>query len=243
VISLLGWLAWINLVLGVFNLLPAAPLDGGRLLYAAVWRQTKNKATANRVAGTSGVVLGAALCLWGLVELSRGQTGDGIYLLMLGFFLVAGANATRGDGSLRVALDSVKVGHAMREVQTGPGWLTVRAFLAGVPPAHRNAVFMLQHSPDQPGSFVGLVEVAELEICPPAELDRLAVTAMAIPTDRVVISSPDENLIDLLNRLGAGRAALVVDGGRSVGAIMPSDMERIIKSRAVTNRPPRQPVP
>lgn len=70
--AVLGWLGVTNLLLGVFNLLPAAPLDGGRVLQAAVWWRTGDEDRAQRAAGRSGQVLGMGLALVGWLAFVRG---------------------------------------------------------------------------------------------------------------------------------------------------------------------------
>ena len=72
-VSALGWLAVINVVLAVFNLLPASPLDGGRVLHSVVWAVTHDRWRATRIAANAGVWLGTAMVASGFLVLLRGD--------------------------------------------------------------------------------------------------------------------------------------------------------------------------
>jgi Zn-dependent protease len=105
-----GLLGWINVGLTVFNLLPAAPLDGGRMLHALLWRATRDRRRATLVTSTLGQLLGALLVATGLWSLTAGVTGalGGVWSLVIGVFLLVTARGelrrrptpgpSRGDG-------------------------------------------------------------------------------------------------------------------------------------------------
>lgn len=100
-VEALAWLAGINVLLAVFNVLPAAPLDGGRLLRAVVWWRTGNRLRATEVATGAGRVLGWLLIGVGIYLVLVGATVDGIWLLLLGWFMTAMASAEEGQAKLR----------------------------------------------------------------------------------------------------------------------------------------------
>jgi deazaflavin-dependent oxidoreductase (nitroreductase family) len=97
-VTVLGWLGFINVVVAVFNALPGAPLDGGRVLHAFVWSRAGDRLRATRAATRAGLTLGAALIVLGLVEIARGTAVErGIWLAFVGWFLRTGARAERDD--------------------------------------------------------------------------------------------------------------------------------------------------
>lgn len=90
----LGLLAWLNLLLAVFNLLPGFPLDGGRLLRSAIWRKTGSLARATRIAGLWGQGLGYVLVVGGLLLAFTGRVGGGLWIALIGWFLSQAARAS-----------------------------------------------------------------------------------------------------------------------------------------------------
>ncbi|HEX3201157.1 MAG TPA: site-2 protease family protein, partial [Actinomycetes bacterium] len=83
----LGYLAWVNLVLAVFNLVPGFPLDGGRLLRSAIWKATGSLGRATRIASVSGQAVGWLLVAGGVAFLLAGDLAGGIWFAFIGWFL------------------------------------------------------------------------------------------------------------------------------------------------------------
>ncbi|MGD9529383.1 MAG: site-2 protease family protein, partial [Pseudonocardia sp.] len=121
-LATLSWLATMNLVLGVFNLLPGTPLDGGRVLHGVVWRHCGDRVRATRIASTAGRVLGAVLAGLGAILAVTGRL-DGLWLVLVGWF-IAGSAAAESDaadaaqGSARLA--GLRVADAMSAPATPP---------------------------------------------------------------------------------------------------------------------------
>jgi Zn-dependent protease len=94
VVATLTWLGVINIVLAAFNVLPGAPLDGGRLLHAFVWSRHGDPRRATRTASRAGEILGAILIAFGLLEFAFGTAvGGGLWIAFIGWFLRTGARA------------------------------------------------------------------------------------------------------------------------------------------------------
>jgi Zn-dependent protease len=110
-LALLGWLGFINAVLLVFNLIPAFPLDGGRIARAAVWARTGDQNRGTRVTGRVGQVFAVALGLYGLFSLAAG--GAGLLLVVLAFFLYQSAGAAVAQGSFGLRIADVTVADIM----------------------------------------------------------------------------------------------------------------------------------
>lgn len=123
-LALIGWLAAINALLLVFNLIPAFPLDGGRLARAAVWARTGDRHRGTRATGRAGQAFAVVLGLLGLFSLAHG--GAGLLWLVLAFFLYQAAGAAVAQGSFGQRIAGVTVADIMdREPVTVPADMTL----------------------------------------------------------------------------------------------------------------------
>src|SRR5882762_5665913 len=110
----LSWLGFINLLLGVFNLLPAFPLDGGRLLQSLIWARTRDRLRATRIAALIGRGFAFLLIAYGLVTFFvTGSFIGAIWSVFLGWFLLSAARAEEVGGLIRQALSGISVAEVM----------------------------------------------------------------------------------------------------------------------------------
>jgi len=114
VAAVLFYLGTVNLVLALFNLLPAFPLDGGRVLRAAIWYQTGDALKATRVATQSGTVLAYGLMWLGIVALFGGSIVSGLWFILIGTFVLLAARASMAQHLLKSAVD----GRTVRTLMT-----------------------------------------------------------------------------------------------------------------------------
>jgi CBS domain-containing protein len=231
-----AWLARINLLLAIFNLLPAAPLDGGRLLRGLLWWRTKDRLRSTVAAARMGRLLGALLVGFGFGELVVGAGIGGLWLVLLGWFLLSAARAEETNARLRQTLAGVGVQDVMAaDPVVGPSWLTVSAFLQDYALPYRCSAFPLR-SVD--GALVGMVTLARLTTVPARQRPTTRVEAVMCPLAQVPTATPEELLVDLLPRLGSGCGggwALVVQDGQLVGMMSPADIARALELAAVAS--------
>lgn len=224
----LSWLAGINVLLAIFNVLPAAPLDGGRLLRAAVWKATGDRTKASVVAARAGWVLGALLIGLGLWQFLAGSGVGGLWLALIGWFLIGAAGMEERQARMGSALRGIRVAEVMTpQPQTASGEMTVADFVDHYLFAYRHSALPLTEE----GRPVGLVTLDRVRGIP---ADRRASTTLAevsCRADDLVLANPDEQLTDLLPRLSqcADGRALVVTDQRLVGIVSPSDISRAVQ--------------
>jgi Zn-dependent protease/CBS domain-containing protein len=237
VLVTLSWLAAMNLLLGVFNLLPGTPLDGGRVLHGLLWRRSGDRDRATRAVTSSGQFIGSLLAALGvLMMLSRHW--DGLWLVIVGWFLVGAAGAERSQAALTTVLSGLRARDVMtREPDLAPGWWTVDTFvghlLGDTGPRHRTFPVV-----DIDGRPVGVVRLADLVRVPSTVRRDTTVrdVARSLPADRVLAA--DTPLDRLFQQLSVGRdIAVVVTDHRVVGVITAADLTRAVELAALHHAP------
>ncbi|WP_369360230.1 site-2 protease family protein [Streptomyces sp. cg2] len=231
----LVWLGWANVFLGVFNLLPAVPLDGGRVVQALLWWRTGDRDRADLAASRGGQVIGGLLVAAGWIAVLRGMTG-GLWLAVIGLFITVVAGSERRRAALQSALRGVRAADAMSSpVTTGADWLTVQRFIdeVAVQTGH-SAVPLL----DFEGRPSGVVQLRRLASIPLAQREELRVRDVATPLSQCAVAAPDDLLTEALDKLSltTGMRILVVDAGHLVGIITGKDVSRLMQRHTLSGR-------
>lgn len=230
VTATISWVGTINLILAIFNLIPAFPLDGGRVLRALLWAQTGDPIRATSIAARVGMAFAFVLIGLGIVDfLVSGNVVGGIWLVFLGWFLLGAARSEEASGLLRQALDHVTVGDVMTaDPIAAPDYISVDELVNRFVFGHRHATFPTQ---DLSGNLTGLVTLASVKRVATERRAGTRVREIICPLDQVPTAAPQDSLISLLGRLGGcseGRA-LVLRDGRLVGVVSPSDVSRVVQ--------------
>ncbi len=223
-----AWLGLMNAALAVFNLIPAFPLDGGRLLHAFLWQRRGDRLRATLSAAAAGRLFGYVLIAFGLLEFFAGRTISGLWSVFLGWFLLAAARGEESRVVLRGALRGVQVRDVMSpDPVIAPGWITVDEFINRFVLAHRFTTFPIRRFE---GPLDGLVTLNRLKRVPPERRASTPVRDVACALSEVPTARSMEPLSDLLERMRGstdGRA-LVLDDGKLVGIVSPADVTRAL---------------
>ena len=222
----LEWLGYINLVLLVFNLVPAMPLDGGRMLRAALWARSRDFSDATHRATRIGAVLATAIIAIGILETVAGAT-EGLWLAVLGWFILEAGRAEEQRAETRHALADVTVATLMTRtpVTVGADWTLAEVAdrIAGTP---RHSAYPALDD----GTVVGLLPLHALAQTGGANLWGRRVREYVVRADSVPHFSPDTPAMAALDELvggGVGRG-VVVDQERLVGIISMTDLARAL---------------
>ncbi len=229
--SVTGWLAGANLMLGLFNLIPGAPLDGGRVLRAIVWRLRGDRHRAALIATRAGTVVGYGLIGVGLAQFLVADGVGGLWFVFIGWFLLNAARAEDAHERSRHALTGVAVANAMTPVGLAiPAWLTVDEAIERHALTDRLDAWPVE---GYDGRIAGVVTLQDLRAVPAADRATIRVSSVATPADALVEVSSATTVIELLDRADAagGRPVLVSDGERIVGVVTGSDLERAAELR------------
>jgi Zn-dependent protease/CBS domain-containing protein len=226
----LSWLGYINITLGVFNLLPAFPLDGGRLLQSLIWLRTGDRLRATSIAARVGMVFAYLLIAYGLFSfVFAGNLIGGVWAVFLGWFLLSAARAEEACSLIRQALAGISAADVMtpNPVQA-PDDISVEDALHGYVLASRHSTFPTH---DGAGRLSGLLTMAALKNVAADARGATLLKEIICPLDTVSTAGPSDpvaNLLGLPPGCSEGRT-LVIDGGRLVGIISPSDINRLLQ--------------
>ena len=193
-----GYLGAANLLLGVFNLIPGFPLDGGRVLRSILWRTTGNLRTATRWAAFVGQCIAYLIILIGIWVFFGGDVIDGIWFGFIGWFLLQAAQAENSQVMLESVFKGVTVGQLMSPPQSGvQADLSLQQLVdAYMLPSGARTVPVLRGE-----DFVGLITVENVRQVPRERWATMTAGDAMIALDRLHTAHPTENLNDVLPRM------------------------------------------
>jgi Zn-dependent protease/CBS domain-containing protein len=227
VVSAIGWLAFVNVVLAVFNLIPAAPLDGGRILAGALWAIHGDRHRADITATQAGRFVGFGMIGLGIAGTIFDIPFVSIWTALLGWFIVTAATSEQRHARLSQSVGELRVRDVMTpNPETTRGWVTVDAFADAArlqPPRHD--AFPVER---WEGGISGVVTLDALRAVPPEHRLTTRVTDVAVPLAMVTVTSPEEKVVDLISRPSTARLpyVLVFASGQLVGVVTSADLER-----------------
>jgi CBS domain-containing protein len=228
--GVLSWLGYINLVLAGFNMLPAQPLDGGRVLHSVLWQITGDLVVATRRAARAGETLGFLMIFAGLFAFITMGAFGGAWLAFLGWFLLTAARMEARAVLVRQALGELRV----RDLMTpDPVAVTPETSLGRfMDEVAWRTRFTSYPVVDASGAVRGLLAFRDVAAVPREEWDRRHVVDSMLDTDVVVVVAPGDLAVDAFDRVVASpvNRALVLDGQRLVGLLSITDMMRAIEA-------------
>ncbi len=223
VTAVVGYLALINAVLAVFNLVPAFPLDGGRVLRAALWWRRGDIVAATRSAARAGSAFALLLMGMGVLQVVTGNFVGGIWFFLIGMFLRSAAERSYMDILTRGMLAGAPVRRFMtRDPVTVPSGITLQALVEDYVYAHHHEQFPVVDG----DRLVGSVGVRQLKATPRESWPHRTVAEIAEPSsdDNTVDAETDAaKALSLMTRSGRSRL-LVTERGRLVGILALKDL-------------------
>jgi Zn-dependent protease/CBS domain-containing protein len=224
----LGYLAWTNLILAGFNLVPGFPLDGGRLLRAALWRATGSLGRATRVASAAGQAVGWLLVAGGVAWLLAGDLAGGIWFAFIGWFLVQAARSSYQELQLEQMLHAVEAEEVMAgDLVRIPPELSLQEAVDDYFMRYNHGAFPVEEQ----GRTVGLLTLRGVRRVPREQWSTRRVREHMVPLGDQVLVAPDARMDDVLDKFQDGQAnrVLVVTDGEVVGIITPTDLTRWLR--------------
>jgi Zn-dependent protease len=216
-----------NVVLAVFNLLPGAPLDGGRILAAVLWAWRKDRRRAQINAARAGRIVGSALIALGLVSVMTGRGFGDVWTALIGWFVIEASRSEELAARLARALDD----HTIAQIMGPPPprlaeWTTVAELRATTPPPLPPSIVLTGFG----GSPSALLQTGVLRTIPEPDGAQLRLRELAIPIARVPAVPPDAGARAALEQ---GVPVTVVVDGDIVGVVGIDEIRRVAGEDAV----------
>ena len=220
--AILFYLALVNGLLGIFNLLPGFPLDGGRILRSFLWQRTGSIVRATNIAGTVGRFIGWGMVGFGIFQLLSGNFVGGLWLAFIGWFLASMADASRREMIMRQHLKGVKVSEVMdSEIEAINPTTSVQQLVDDIiHQRHRRTVPVADE-----GHVVGIVTVTDLKNLPQDKWQDTSVRDI-MTREPLYTVKPDDELdkaVKLITRHDVNQL-LVLEKERLVGMLNRADL-------------------
>jgi Zn-dependent protease len=234
----LGYLASINALLAVFNMIPAFPLDGGRVLRAALWWWRGNILWATKIAAGAGSVFAFVLIALGLLNAFGGNVVGGIWWFILGLFVQAAASQTMRQQVASSMLSGIPVRqHMIADPITVPPDLTVRSLIEDYVYRYHHKCFPVVED----GALRGEVSLDSVKSLPVDERDSMTVGQVTQGVDEEKMVSPDTDSAVALRRMQlAGKSRLLITDrqGRLCGILTLRDLMTVLSIRSELGEEP-----
>jgi len=230
IIATLYYAALLNGVLGAFNLIPAFPLDGGRVLRGSLWNRSKNllSATANATRVSEGISL--LMMAIGLFFVVFGDFVNGLWIIFLGWFIRSGAETSLRQTRLTEALAGVRVGDIMtRELLSVSPDVSVQQLVSDYFLVHPHGGYPVISG----GKLLGVVTMSSVRSIPREKREIERVSEAMVPFERTITVSPTTSAVDALQLLaknGIGRL-VVIDGDKIAGMVTRGDLVKMMQAR------------
>lgn len=223
VTGVVGYLGWINMILVIFNMIPAFPLDGGRVLRAGLWHIWDDLRRATRVTAGIGSAFGVVLIVLGITSAIFGNLIAGIWWFVLGLFLRGAANMSYQQVLLRRAFEGEPVARFMRaDPVTVDPRMTIREFVDEIVYTHQHKMYPVVEG----DRLIGCVTREDVKRVPREEWEARLVGEILSPCTRDNTVEPHVDAMDAfarLQRTGSSRL-MVVEDGRLVGVLALKDL-------------------
>ncbi len=225
---------YVSAAILVFNLLPAFPLDGGRVMRALLWRRLGDREQATALAASSGRVFGFVLVALGIVSFASGAVG-GLWLALIGGFIIVAAAAE----AQRATIEREFAGRIAATVMTAPA-VTLAADLSlqdAVVVGFSRHLFSAFPVVGPDGRALGVLTIDDVRLVPPADRSHRRVGDVAC-LDPALLVTPQTPVTELLARpafLRTGRVVVVDAARRPVGIVSITNIERRIRADALLN--------
>ena len=233
--GVLHYLGTLNAALAVFNMAPAFPLDGGRVLRAAVWARTRDPVKATRIAARVGEAVALFIMGLGLIGALTGAVTGGLWWLLIGLYILLAARAHRVQAEAKLLLKGVRVEEVMTpKPVAASGAVSVEDFVRERLAQHLQHIIPVMEGE----AVVGAATFKEARRLPRERWASTRLSDIAIPLEKLPTAAPQAAVTDALERMqqkGANHL-LVMSGERLVGVLTLRDVLAQMELRAALSQ-------
>jgi CBS domain-containing protein len=228
--GVLAYLAVVNTILAAFNLLPAFPLDGGRVLRAILWRAKGSLRAASRVAAQVGSAFGTGLIVLGVVAIVGGLFVSGLWWALIGLFLRGAARGSYQQVLVREALEGEPV---RRFMHPHPRSVTPTTPIDRLVQDYFYRDYHKLYPVVEDGRLVGCVEIDRVKQMPRGDWQRRTVSDVAVACTPANTIAPDADSTDALRLMQRHNTTrlLVLDGAQLVGTLTLRDLLQFLAAK------------
>lgn len=230
-VAMLMWLGVINIALGVFNMIPGYPLDGGRVFRAIVWWVTGDGDRATRIASLSGQFVAFVFIVWGIFRFFNGAGFGGLWMTFIGWFLLGAARSSYAQLMITEALRGIRVGDVMTQ-----NWPRVDGFgnLQTLVDEHLLRTGHRCFVVEEKGSIAGIITPHEVKAVPRSRWPYTTVEEVMQPLDQLHTVKPDTSVTEALETMGREdvNQLPVIKDGRIAGIISRAHILRTLQTHA-----------
>jgi CBS domain-containing protein len=235
IVGVISYLAWVNALLLAFNLVPAFPLDGGRVLRSALWAWKNNLRWATRVASAIGTAFAFGLMGWGVLDFVYGSFVGGVWLFLIGWFIRNASQRSYEQVLFRQALAGEPVRRFMtaNPVTVSPSASVksiVEDFLYKYPYKFYPVV--------EDGHLMGCITIDQVKQVPREEWERRTAESVAAPCSQANMIEPEADAAKALSAMNQTQATrlMVVDHGRLLGIVALRDLVNFLSRKMELER-------
>ena len=231
VVGVVSYLSWINWILAAFNMIPAFPLDGGRVLRSALWYFQNDLRRATHTASRIGNGFAIALMIFAAYQLFNGNFVPAVWYFLIGMFLQNAARSSYEQVLLRSVLAGEPIEHFMKpNPVTVPPWISIRDFVDQYIYRYAFRMFPVVNAS---GEVAGCVSTSDVKRVPREEWDRHTVQEVAKPSSEANTVSPDTDALQALEKMRKAGASglLVADHGRLLAIVSLKDLLKLLSAK------------
>ena len=226
-----NYLLRINLILGLFNMIPGFPLDGGRVLRAIIWKISGNFQRSTRIASFTGQVIAFGFIGFGVFDIFTGQFFNGLWLVFIGWFLQNAAASTYAQTNMQQSLRGITVGQVMtRDCVKVPSLVSLNQLVEDEVLVNGQRCFFVADN----GTFEGLLTLRDISAIPQQKWRFTTTRNAMVPTSRLSTVQPDTDLLSALQLMDSSNIAQipVVQDNELVGVLTREQVVHYIRTRA-----------